>query len=52
MVGGEVRTVKDRETETLRDCVAIAQEAIDSGAAQRVLEQLIERSRELAAAEV
>jgi anthranilate phosphoribosyltransferase len=52
MVGGGARTVKDRETETLSDCVAIAQEAIDSGATRRVLDQLVERSRELAGAEV
>jgi anthranilate phosphoribosyltransferase len=52
MVAGEARTIKDRETETLRDCIGIGQEAIDSGAARRVLDQLIERSRELAGAEV
>jgi anthranilate phosphoribosyltransferase len=52
MVGGEARTVKDREAETVSDCVAIAEEAIDSGAARRVLDQLVERSRELAGAEV
>jgi anthranilate phosphoribosyltransferase len=52
MVGGEAKTVKDRETETLRDCVATAQSALDSGAARQVLEQLIERSRALASAEV
>jgi anthranilate phosphoribosyltransferase len=50
MVGGEARTVKDRETETLRECVGKAQEAIDSGAAAGVLERFVERTRRLAPA--